>query len=196
MVMKHLQRGMSMPTNAGKAAYLSKHIVASTMLGGMAVLIRDIINGKDPRDITTPEFAWAAFVQGGAFGIYGDFIYGGKARTGDTLAGIMLGPVGAMAVQPFQIASDAVTDIKDGKEPDVGAKVVQYVKGNTPGMSLWYLRGAMDHLIWHDMMEFNNPGYLRRMKQRTLRDTGQQYWWEPGENIPDRAPDLGAMMGE
>ena len=196
MVMRHLERGFSMPTNTGKAAYLVKHLVSTTLLGGMAVLLRDIINGKDPRDITTPEFAFAAFVQGGGLGIYGDFIYGGKARNDDSIAGLMLGPVGQLVTQPFQIASQAVTDAKEGKPVDVGGKVVQYIKGNTPGASLWYTRAAMDHLIWHDMMEFANPGYLRRMKQRTQRDTGQQYWWEPGENLPDRAPDFSAMTGE
>jgi hypothetical protein len=34
------------------------------------------------------------------------------------------------------------------------------------------------------------------MKQRAQKDWGQQYWWEPGEALPDRAPDLSAIGGQ
>jgi hypothetical protein len=196
MAMKHISRGMAQPTGTAKAAYLSRHIVGTTLLGGVAVLIGDLLAGKDPRDITTPAFFGAAFTKGGALGIYGDFLYGGKTKYGDTLSSVMLGPTGSLVLQPLSIAAEAVTDMKDGKPADVGGKVVQYVKGNTPGASLWYIKSAMDHLIWQDAMEFASPGYLQRMKRRAQKDTGQQYWWEPGENLPERAPDLAAMGGE
>jgi len=70
------------------------------------------------------------------------------------------------------------------------------VKGNTPGANLWYLKGALDHLIFHQLQEYFSPGYLRKMKQRSEREFGQKYWWEPGEPIPDRAPDMTAMAGD
>jgi hypothetical protein len=28
------------------------------------------------------------------------------------------------------------------------------------------------------------------MEQRSLRNWGNGYWWEPGEALPDRAPDF------
>lgn len=196
MAMKHISRGMAQPTSTAKAAYLSRHIVGTTLLGGVAVLIGDLLAGKDPRDITTPAFFGAAFTKGGALGIYGDFLYGGKTKYGDTLSSVMLGPTGQLVLQPFSIAADAITDMKEGKPADVGGKAVQYIKGNTPGASLWYIKSAMDHLIWQDAMEFVSPGYLQRMKRKAMKDTGQQYWWEPGENVPDRAPNLEAAVGE
>lgn len=196
MAMRHIERGRSIPTKVGKTAYLARHIVGTTLLGGIAVLLSDILSGKDPRDITNLKFLGAAFTKGGSMGIYGDFLYGGKTKYGDTLASIVGGPISQFVLQPYQIAADAVTDAKEGRPVDVAGKGIQYIKGNTPGMSLWYTKAALDHLIWHDAMEFANPGYLRRMKQRTQRDTGQKYWWEPGENLPDRAPDMGAALGQ
>jgi hypothetical protein len=39
-------------------------------------------------------------------------------------------------------------------------------------------------------MEALNPGYLTSMRRRTQREYGQQWWWEPGDVAPERAPDF------
>jgi hypothetical protein len=33
------------------------------------------------------------------------------------------------------------------------------------------------------------------MKQRARKDWGQEFYWQPGELEPDRAPDFGNMFG-
>jgi hypothetical protein len=41
-----------------------------------------------------------------------------------------------------------------------------------------------------------SPGYLNRMKRRARKDWDQEFWWQPGDPIPDRTPDLGAAFGQ
>ena len=50
-------------------------------------------------------------------------------------------------------------------------------------------------MVLHDLQEMASPGYLRRMRRRARKDWGQDYWWEPGEPLPDRAPDIEAAAG-
>jgi hypothetical protein len=34
------------------------------------------------------------------------------------------------------------------------------------------------------------------MRSRAMKDWNQDYFWEPGEFLPERAPDMGAAVGE
>ena len=60
---------------------------------------------------------------------------------------------------------------------------------------MWYAKAAIDHLALQDLQETLSPGYLNKMKARAYKDFKQRYWWEPGESMPDRAPDFAAAMG-
>jgi hypothetical protein len=37
---------------------------------------------------------------------------------------------------------------------------------------------------------------LRTQAQNRMRDYGNASWWSGGEALPDRAPDLGAALGQ
>jgi len=125
-------------------------------------------------------------------GIYGDFLYGiNETRYGsgpiEAMAGPTLGPLLELGfVQPLNAAKKAA----QGKETHLLAQTFQDAKGFIPGGNIWYAKAALDHMIWQNVMESLSPGYLSRMRSRTLRQTGQQWWWEPGELTPERAPDL------
>ena len=82
-----------------------------------------------------------------------------------------------------------------GEETDAGAEALRFAKGMSPGASLWYAKGVLDHFVVHDLQEYLSPGYLDRMRERTRNDFGQDFWWNPGENVPDRAPDMTQITG-
>jgi len=73
---------------------------------------------------------------------------------------------------------------------------VKFVKSNVPGNNLWYTRAAIDHLMFHQLQEYLSPGYLEKMRKRSEKEYGQQFWWEPGEPVPERAPDMAAAGGQ
>ena len=52
---------------------------------------------------------------------------------------------------------------------------------------------ALDHAALHALQENLSPGYLARIQSKAKKDWKQGYWWAPGEPVPDRAPDLGAV---
>ncbi|GMV70097.1 MAG: hypothetical protein AMXMBFR76_25360 [Pseudomonadota bacterium] len=182
----------------GKSAMTASLIICSTVAGAMIMQVRDMLSGKDPRDMTDWKFWPAAFLQGGALGIYGDFMYGASnTRYGsgpvEVLAGPTIGPLLEMGlVQPLQ----AVKKTMEGRETHLAAQTLQDVKGFIPGNNLWYTKAATDHLIMQQVMEQLSPGYLSSIRSQTQREYGQDWWWTPGQAAPDRAPDLKAAIGE
>lgn len=205
IVDKHLRRLRNIPTTQGKVAYSAAMLTSLQLFGAVALQLKDMRDGKDPRDMTTGKFWLAAAAQGGGLGIFGDILYtgmGGDGRGGQANWTSMLGPVFGTAMDGFSIARKgagwAIADENkaDDKLDDLGAESLRFVKGNTPFINLWYLRGATDHMVFHDLQEQLSPGYLRRMRRRAQKDWNQQYWWEPGEATPDRAPNVAAAAGE
>lgn len=197
-----LQRSMDAVANAetggGKAAMTAFLVTSTTLAGAMLMQTREVLSGKDPRDMTDPKFWGAAFLQGGALGIYGDFIYGaGHTRYGsgilEALSGPTIGPLLEMGlVQPIQ----AIAKKAEGKETHLLAQTVQDAKGFVPGNNMWYTKAAVDHLVWQNVMEMLSPGYLRSIRDRTRKEFNQDWWWTPGDASPDRAPDLGKAAGK
>lgn len=201
-----LQRGMDAVANmdgpTSKAVMTSYLILTTTVAGAMIMQVRDMLAGKDPRkmwadkDYDKFKFWGQAFIQGGALGIYGDFLTGSaQTRYGsgilEALGGPTLGPLLELAlVQPF----GAIKGAMEGKDTHLGAKTLQDIKGFVPGGNIWYTRAAMDHLVWQRAMEALSPGYLSTIRQKTMKDYGQDWWWRPGDAAPDRTPDMGAAI--
>lgn len=204
IVDKHLRRLRNIPSTQGKVAYSAAMLSSLQLFGAVSLQLKDLVQGKDPRDMTTKKFWMAAFIQGGGAGIFGDMVYtglGGENRGGRANWEGFAGPVVGTGIDAFSVARKGAGVAFGDEDPeklrrDFGAEALRFSKGNTPFINLWYLRGATDHMVFHDLQEQLSPGYLRRMRRRAEKDWNQRYWWEPGEAVPDRAPDLEAATGE
>lgn len=180
-----------------KAAMTAYLVASTTLAGAMLMQTRDMLAGKDPRQMDKPEFWGSAFLQGGALGIYGDFLYGaGHTRYGsgilESAAGPTIGPLLELGlVQPIQ----AIAKARDGKETHFLAQEAQDLKGFIPGGNIWYTKAAFDHLVSQQVFEALSPGYLSSIRSRTMKEYNQDWWWQPGELTPDRAPNLEAATG-
>lgn len=195
----YFSRGMDAVANqegaAPKAAMVAYLIAANTLAGAMILQTREVLTGKDPRSMVDEnwlKFWGAAFLQGGALGIYGDFLYGAnQSRYGsgilESLAGPTVGPILELGlVQPMAAAKAKM----EGRESHLAAQTIQDLKGFIPGGNIWYAKAALDHLIWQNVMETLSPGYLANIRARTQKEYGQRWYWEPGETMPERAPNF------
>jgi hypothetical protein len=198
------QRGMDAVANmdgpTSKAVMSAYLITSTTMAGAMLMQTRDLLTGKDPRAMLDKDwykFWGQAFLQGGALGIYGDFLYGiNQTRYGsgpiEALAGPTIGPLLELGlVQPLNAAKNRI----EGKDTHLAAQTIQDLKGFVPGGNIWYTKAAVDHLVWQRVMDALSPGYLANVRNRTMKDFGQDWWWRPGDASPDRAPDFSKATG-
>lgn len=205
MISRHWMRGWGgMDTAGGRAAYLGSLIAGTTIMGAVAQSINDLLQGKDPRNYNPLQGEhgmknWlAAFMKGGSLGLYGDFLFSGatQANQAGPIASA-LGPVAGLVEESFKLTQGNIVQAMQGKDTKFGAELVRFIKGNTPGASLWYAKAALDHVIFHQLQEYFSPGYLATMQRRAQKEFGQSYWWTPGTGIDGmRAPNLAKVTGE
>ena len=170
----------------------SAFIATMTLAGAASLQAKQILAGRDPRSMQTPQFWWAAFAQGGGAGIYGDLVYSATTRGGQgfwsTVAGPVLGEIPG-TIDVFNSIAAA---------GDYGAALARYVKRWTPGSTLWFARLAIDREIFdfiHSMLDEGGANAAARRQRQTFeREFGQDFWFSPGTRTPDRTPDLGAAI--
>lgn len=185
---------MSRPTTGGKAGTLAAIMAMQVLAGAMIVQTRDALSGKDPRPMDW-KFGMQSFLQGGALGIYGDFLYGfNQTRYGTGPLEVAAGPTIGSALDLMTSTMTAAKNASEGKDSHLAAKYMNIAKGFIPGSNLWYTKAATDHLIFQNIQEQLSPGYLNNMRNNAMKNYGQSYWWEPGEPLPGRLPDPGAAI--
>lgn len=186
------------PALANKAAYTAALLVSTTALGAVAFQTKQVVQGKDPVDMTTPKFWTRAAAQGGGAGFLGDMILGDTTQDRsslDTFGRLFMGPTYGSAADFWDLTKGNVDEMIAGKDTHAGAEALRFTRGHIPFVNLWYGKAAMDHLVLHSVQENLSPGYLDRQRARAQKDWNQDYWWQPGQAVPNRAPDLGAIGG-
>lgn len=179
-------------------AYAAGLMSSLTIFGALAVQLKDMVSGKDPRPMDTPKFWAAAFTQGGGFGVFGDILYtgmGGQNRAGVPNWMSLLGPVLGSGAEALDLTLGNAGEALKGKETHAGAEALRFAKSHLPFLNLWYAKAAIDHAGLQDLQEYLSPGYLSRMQDRAQKDWGQSFWWQPGQGMPERGPDLERAAG-
>lgn len=177
------EQGVNMPASARMA----RMIVMSTVFGAVAMTAKEIASGKEPT-IADPDMMYQnmmrSFLQGGALGLYGDFLIGEtKNRYGSGPISTLIGPAGS----DFDAAVTGVNNIWAGLTGDKefsesSADGLKYLLRQVPGNNLFYAKMGFDYLFIHSLMELTDPGSLRKMEQQKMEDMNQQYIFPPSRN--------------
>lgn len=203
MFKRHISRGLqSYGDWQGKAGYLGMLLAMQTVFGAIALEVNDVLSGRDPRTLNPlddkgPRNLIAAILKGGAFGIYGDFLFEEAGANGRSPVETLAGPVASTIAGAAALTQGNMVQFLRGEETHGGAELVKFLRGITPGSNLWYLKAATDHIAFNQMQEFFSPGYLAKAQARAYRNAGTTYWWQPrdakGEQM--RAPDIENIAG-
>jgi hypothetical protein len=182
---------------------LSAMFVGMTLFGGISLQMKALRDGKDPMSMDPTDdkglkFWTQAALQGGGLGHIGNLLLNAPEERGSrgwegTLG--ILGPVAGSAGGLLDLTQGNLAELAQGKDTHFGAEALRYAKGHAPLVNLWQGKTAIDRAILNDAQEMLSPGYLARIKARARKDWNTEYWWEPGEGLPDRAPDVTAIMG-
>jgi hypothetical protein len=57
-------------------------------------------------------------------------------------------------------------------------------ESEAPFTNLFYTQAALDYLIFYQLQEAANPGYLRRMERNLQREQNQSFIVPPSDTIP------------
>lgn len=187
------------PAMANKAAYTAALMVTGTALGAIAFQTKQMIQGKDPVDMTTGKFWSRAMAQGGGLGFLGDIVLGDTTQDRsplDSFGRLTLGPTFGSAADVWELTKGNIDESMAGKDTHAGAESLRFARSHLPYVNLWYGKAAMDHLLLHSVQENLSPGYLDRQRSKAQKDWDQGYFWAPGETLPSRAPDFEGVIGK
>ena len=199
VVNTHLMRGVAQKGVGRKGAYLADFMITGTVMGALALQMKEVSKGRDPRPMTSKEFWGAAFMQSGGLGIYGDFLMSDHNRFGGGLAQTIAGPVVGLAEDVLKLSMGNVQEAIEGEDTNVASDLVKFAGKYTPGSSLWYSSLALERNILQQLQKFADPKAarkFRKIEKKYMRENNQGYWWRPGETSPDRSPEYSNIFEE
>lgn len=191
---------------AGDIGGMASLIISTTIMGYIAMEMKDIAKGLQPRSVrlASGEATWAdgakalfaAAKQGGGLGFYGDFLLGAPNRFGGPVTDFVVGPAFGTADDALKILQNIIqaTAIRDpnanpGREAlsssiklfRDNAGALGFVPGLAPAVlaNTFYGRAALDYLIIHGLQEAVNPGYLQRYQDRIQRQEHREFMLSP-----------------
>ena len=177
--MAYIRKGKrlgGLSTEAGRAEIgrgirgMAALIITSGFMGYMAMTMKDLLKGKEPRDPTKFKTIMAGFLQGGGLGIYGDVLFKEQRDAGSVIAGLV-GPAPTTAVD-LGLALQYALLGEGGKSAKAAYRAIS---SNIPFLNLFYIKVAFDYLIGFQIMETLNPGVLKRVERRMKKDYNQEY---------------------
>lgn len=165
-----------------QAAHIGTILAGMTIAGYMAMTLKDLAKGYwPPRDPTDKDTIMAALAQGGAAGIYGDYLFAQVSRFGTDVLETSAGPTISTVSQLIGMGLRARQAGLSSEEEFKFAELVTLAIGNTPYANLFYVRPALDYLFLNSLREATSPGYMRRQETRRKKDYGQ----EKSDALPD-----------
>ena len=179
--------------SASQYLAIANYMAAMTMAGYVSYVLKGWASGVSRRGLLDqnneddrilwydlPIFddrvLFASMAQGGALGIYGDFLFSDNDRFGggflQTLSGPSIGKLEDIYKiwRAWKTAGDDTDPEKAERERGALAnQMVRMLKGSIPGSNLWYSRQILDRYIWWNIQEAINPAALDRLEKSAAK---------------------------
>lgn len=165
---------------AGAISGVVQMAIGAATFGYLTMYLKDTTKFLNPRPPNSPLTWEAALIQGGGFGILGDYLFGEYSRFGGGIGESVLGPVLGQGLTELMNVWNAA---KDGRPADIPPELARIAVNNTPFVNLFYTRWALNYLFLHSLQETMNPGYLHRAEQQLRKRTGQTHWLSPESHL-------------
>lgn len=174
--------GRALFGHAKDASMLDRLGHVGSLIGGLAIagymsiVMKDLLKGYwPPRNPADPRTILAALQQGGAMGIYGDYLFSQVNRFGGGLLETALGPTFGTAGDLWTIYNDARDyALSHGEDKFSKAQAFSTLLSNVPYANLHVLRPALDYLVITSIREALSPGYMRKQQKNRATEYGQK----------------------
>ncbi|WP_010141152.1 hypothetical protein [Oceanicola sp. S124] len=199
LMLAQYRRYLAQPTPWNRLSYAAKMGLGLTLMGGMAIQLKELAKGNDPRPMDEAKFWGGAILQGGGAGIFGDFFAATESRVGGSFEMTLAGPVTSFGGDVIGLVGNPIHRAISGDSFLLGRDAANFVGYNTPVFSsLWYARLAYGRAVADQLRIFLDPEAERLMRQqerRQQRDFGTGSWWHRGQLRPERGPDFSNIVG-
>jgi hypothetical protein len=193
-----IRRTMSYEGKWSRAAYGASMMAMVTVMGAVSLQLKELVKGRDPRPMDSPEFLGAAVLQGGGFGIFGDFLSSESNRFGGGIESTLAGPMFGAAGDLISLGITGTKAAFGNEDVKFGRELSGFLRYNTPVTGIWYWSSAFQRGLFDNLQKMMDPEAERAWRdaeKRRVRDYRNPAWWGPGQALPRRSPDLGNVRG-
>jgi hypothetical protein len=183
------------------AAYFAPMAIMLTLGGAAYLQIKSLLDFKKPEDFnpaTNPGFWFRAGIQGGGFGLFGDFVKSTENRFGQSMLESLAGPGVAFIGDTAGLTAGTLLaatrkEESHGKEKtfmekaNPGRKLTQYLRRYTPVVaSHWLTRGVYNRLVLDNLQWLTDPQADKSFKAQIglQKKNGTPYIVAPGQLTP------------
>lgn len=199
-LMRHGSRAMAQDGVKGKAAYGASIFAMTTLLGALAVQLKELANGNDPSTMwdsddpqKTMNFWTRSAVQGGGLSILGDILVAGTDTSGRSTSDFMVGPLGSDAKALLGLTVGNMTQYYENKDTNAANEAYKLLKNKIPAQNLWYTKAATNRLVFDEMQDMIAPGYREKLLRKAEREHDRTRFW--GDDIGDiQMPDFDRVV--
>lgn len=186
-------RGMTQ----GSLYYMGSLIVPSVLLVAMGTIAAETLKGKEPPDVTDPAFWNSVVWKTLSLGFYQDYLRSvtdpdaSKLQTSGNVAGPTMGAIADLAQLGGDFWTEGNTMMRGGEDTThTGRQAIRTARRFVPRH--WATDVATERLIWDNLQRWADPEADEDF-QRRARRVEQGMWWEPGNNLPNSAPDMSTL---
>lgn len=178
-------------------------LITSAFLGTIAMALKDVKDGRDPRKWFDEKtyLDWqmwgAAVLQAGGLGIYGDFLFSNTGRHGGSFKNTLVGPMVDRIDNAAGLTMGNLGQGLRGEKTNKGRELNKLIRQNVPGSNLWYISLLWQRVLMDSLQRKMDPeayAQFRKQIQSRQKDYRQDYWWRPGETAPNRAPNMSRIL--
>lgn len=168
----------SLAAGNGELRGMARLVLMTTLFGYGSLAIKRLLQGKEPRLLDAADrqaVMTAAMLQGGALGLYADFLFAEMrpGRGGNTA------PLGGSALSNLEAFHDVADKVKEGN--GIAAAGLRFALTHMPGNNLFYVRPVFDYTVGHELFEMISPGYMQRTLERVEEKYGRRFWLMPAQ---------------
>lgn len=199
-LMRHGSRAMAQDGVKGKAAYGASIFAMTTLLGALAVQLKELANGNDPSTMwdsddpqKTMNFWTRSAVQGGGLSILGDILVAGTDTSGRSTSDFMVGPLGSDAKAVLGLTVGNMTQYYENKDTNAANEAYRLLKNKIPAQNLWYTKAATNRLVFDELQDVIAPGYREKYLRKAEREHDRTRFW--GDDLGDiQIPDFDRLV--
>src|SRR5690606_24165894 len=151
---------------ADRLSRLLPMLIGTTVMGGMAIQAKDVVYGRTPRDMANGDFWKMAMLQGGGFGIFGDYLLSDTSRFNQNFQTTLMGPVAGFINDGYRVFSGNFDRaLQEGEESRFMADFSQFASRYVPGVKLWYTRLLLERSLLDQASRMADPLFDTRMRR-------------------------------
>jgi hypothetical protein len=182
---------------------VAQHVATAGLLAAVSIQAKEILAGRDPLDMTTPEFMVRAIIAGGGLSIVGDLALLNETSSGGGWPAYLAGPQNAVLGEAASLTVgnliEVFKDLRNEGQIDTNfvPEARKFIDRNIVPEP-WWIGPFFDRILADQFQMLLDPesvDALAEAEQRRQNMRGNASWWQPGSALPARAPDWRAAMG-